>query len=328
MSDPSSARFVCRVLVKAPKILGTWCMESDTLYVSPEGSDENKGSDASRPLATIQHAVNLAANSGTTIRLGPGTFRGNELLPTGWKIPVELADHIVEPVGLRGDYLSLIGGYDRGSAYFYFRISAAGSYSVWIRVGFCSGEAWITSSGNHATKEDSWFIRKSDKSLEKINIGDTSLSATFGWKKFESVFAFSHPAVHVVELRGREPNCRISHVYFGTDNPVDADVYAEDPALTQIRLGCRSIVSPLLRRCNFNVETGSKQISIVGVSPQETAIDAVEHTSGLPPGRSNPSQGVTFNGGSSLNNVSMGYCMAAGYQSGGKILLGRLCHPW
>ena len=49
--------------------------------------------------------------------------------------------------------------------------------------------------------------------------------------------------------------------------------YAEDPALTQIRLGCRSVVSPLLRRCNFNVETGSKQISIVGVSPQETAID-------------------------------------------------------
>ena len=35
-----------RVLVKAPKILGTWCMESDTLYVSPEGSDDNKGSDA------------------------------------------------------------------------------------------------------------------------------------------------------------------------------------------------------------------------------------------------------------------------------------------
>ena len=32
-----------RVLVKAPKILGTWCMESDTLYVSPEGSDDNKG---------------------------------------------------------------------------------------------------------------------------------------------------------------------------------------------------------------------------------------------------------------------------------------------
>ena len=45
--------------------------------------------------------MNLAADSGTTIRLGPGTFRGNELLPTGRQIPVALADHIVEPVGLR-----------------------------------------------------------------------------------------------------------------------------------------------------------------------------------------------------------------------------------
>ena len=48
-SDPSSARLeFARVLVKAPKILGTWCMESDTLYVSPEGSDDNKGSDPLR----------------------------------------------------------------------------------------------------------------------------------------------------------------------------------------------------------------------------------------------------------------------------------------
>ena len=74
-ADKSQLRFA-RVVVKAPQILGTWCMESDTLYVSPEGSDDNKGSDASRPLLTIQHAVNLAADSGTTIRLGPGTFRG------------------------------------------------------------------------------------------------------------------------------------------------------------------------------------------------------------------------------------------------------------
>ena len=96
-SHPSSARLeFARVLVKAPKILGTWCMESDTLFVSPEGSDDNKGSDASRPLLTVQHAVNVAADSGTTIRLGPGTFRGNELLPTG-QIPIALADHIVSP---------------------------------------------------------------------------------------------------------------------------------------------------------------------------------------------------------------------------------------
>ena len=102
-SDPSSARLeFARVLVKAPKILGTWCMESDTLYVSPEGSDDNKGEDPSRPLATIQHAVNMAADSGTTIQLGPGTFRGNELLPTGWQIPVALADHIVNLLGSWG----------------------------------------------------------------------------------------------------------------------------------------------------------------------------------------------------------------------------------
>ena len=98
--------------------------------------------------------------------------------------------------------------------------------------------------------EDSWHLRTPEGSLEAFNIGSDSLSATYAWKKFETVFAFNHPAVHVVELRGREPNCRISRVYFGTGNPADAVVYAEDPALTQIRLGCRSVVSPLLRRCN------------------------------------------------------------------------------
>ena len=133
-----------------------------------------------------------------------------------------------------------------------------------------------------------------------------------------------HPAVHVVELRGREPNCRISHVYFGTGNPANTDVYSEDPALTQIRLGCRSIVSPLLRRCNFNVETGSKQISIVGVSPQETAIDCglsydsecphsgcLDHynLNGLPAGAI-PRRGIHMGSGSLLSNVSVGHCMA------------------
>ena len=82
------------MLVKAPQILGTWCMESDTLYVSPAGSDDNKGSDASRPLLTVQHAVNVAADSGTTIRLGPGTFPLDDMIV----IPV-VAD--IEPVSLR-----------------------------------------------------------------------------------------------------------------------------------------------------------------------------------------------------------------------------------
>ena len=75
----------------------------------------------------------MAADSGTTIRLGPGTFRGNELLPTGRQIPVALADHIVEPVGLRGTATSASSGkYDltngRGSAYFYFRVPEAGTF--------------------------------------------------------------------------------------------------------------------------------------------------------------------------------------------------------
>ena len=139
-SDPSFARLeFARVLVKAPKIFGTWCMESNMLYVSPEGSHENKGEDPAKPLATIQHAVNLAADGCTTIRLGPSTFRGNELLPTGWKIPVALADHIVEPVGLRGNYLTLVGKKNgsggHGSAYFYFRVLEAGSFNLWIRAG-------------------------------------------------------------------------------------------------------------------------------------------------------------------------------------------------
>ena len=91
----------------------------------PEGSGDNKGVDAARPLATIQHAVNMAGDSKTTIRLGPGTFRGNELLPTGWKIPVALADHIAEPVSMRDGYIPYVGAHeDRGSAYFYFRIPA------------------------------------------------------------------------------------------------------------------------------------------------------------------------------------------------------------
>ena len=127
----------------------------------------------------------------------------------------------------------------------------------------------------------SWLLRKTDGTLEALH-GSSHHAQQYSWKKLDSTFTFDHPAVHVVELRGREPNCRISHVYFGKTNTnaadalqevSTADVYAEDPTLTQIRLGCRSIVSPLLRRCNFNVETGSKQISIVGVSPQETAID-------------------------------------------------------
>ena len=136
----------------------------------------------------------------------------------------------------------------------------------------CNDVPWLHGS---RAEENSWFPRKADGSLEFMNTFD--LETSFGWRKFTSTFSFSHPAVHVVELRGREPNCRISHVYFGKRNANEADAlqevstaaeYAEDPALTQIRLGCRSVVSPLLRRCNFNVETGSKQISIVGVSPQ------------------------------------------------------------
>ena len=114
-------------------------------------------------------AMVIGTGAGMGVDSGLGTFRGNELLPTEWKIPVTLADHIVEPVGLRGDYLSsvghVIGEEGHGSAYFYFRIPAAGSYFVWIRMGFCSGETVITSSGNRATKEDSWFVRKSDGSF-------------------------------------------------------------------------------------------------------------------------------------------------------------------
>ena len=53
------------------------------------------------------------------------------------------------------------------------------------------------------------------------------LSATFEWRKFSSTFSFNHPAVHVVELRGREPNCRISHVYFGKTNANEADALQE-----------------------------------------------------------------------------------------------------
>ena len=96
-------------------------------------------------------------------------------------------------------------------------------------------------------------------------------------------------------------------------------MYAEDPALTQIRLGCRSVVSPLLRRCNFNVETGSKQISIVGVSPQETAIDCglsydsdcpnerlrPLNANGLPVGAI-PRRGLHLAGGSSSEQCQYG----------------------
>eukprot|EP00946_MAST-07B_sp_MAST-7B-sp1_P003443 g3443.t1 len=85
-ADENSQLMLARVVVKAPKILGTFCMDSDTLYVSPDGSDDNKGEDPSKPLATIQHAVNMASDSGTTIRLGPAQWRhidqGVMALPT------------------------------------------------------------------------------------------------------------------------------------------------------------------------------------------------------------------------------------------------------
>ena len=111
-------------------------------------------------------------------------------------------------------------------------------------------------------------------------------------------------------------------------------MYLEDPALTQIRLGCRSVVSPLLRRCNFNVETGSKQISIVGVSPQETAIDCgfsydrtvpnesclgITNVNGLG-SFSVPRRGVHLENSSSLSNVRQlviaWLCMGKQYRSG------------
>src|SRR5438132_12865028 len=46
------------------------------LYVSPQGTNQNNGSTASTPLATIQAALNLA-KPGTTIHLAPGTYHEN-----------------------------------------------------------------------------------------------------------------------------------------------------------------------------------------------------------------------------------------------------------
>ena len=66
-SDTVSARLeFARVLVKAPEILGTLHGKRHSLR-EPRGQRRQQGEDVSRLPATIQHAVNMAADSGTTI---------------------------------------------------------------------------------------------------------------------------------------------------------------------------------------------------------------------------------------------------------------------
>lgn len=50
------------------------------LYVSPEGSDANSGSEASRALRTLQEALQRA-QPGNQVRVAPGTYQGSGLRP-------------------------------------------------------------------------------------------------------------------------------------------------------------------------------------------------------------------------------------------------------
>ena len=89
----------------------------------------------------------------------------------------------------------------------------------------------------------------------------------YDWLKAPETITFDHPSIHVVELKGREPNCRISQVFMGIEDgqhPAATELYEEvDEHAVQSRRGCQSTVSPLLRRCNFNVEV-TKPLKIVG----------------------------------------------------------------
>ena len=97
--------------------------------------------------------------------------------------------------------------------------------------------------------------------------GFNGLENGYDWLKAPETITFDHPSIHVVELKGREPNCRISQVFMGIEDgqhPAATELYEEvDEHAVQSRKGCRSTVSPLLRKCNFNVEV-TKPLKIEG----------------------------------------------------------------
>ena len=76
-------------------------------HVAPGGSDDTDCTDASRPCATIQYAIDLANPVGDVIRLAPGTYPENIGLGH-WPHPPDLA-LTIEGAGaelsvIEGDY--------------------------------------------------------------------------------------------------------------------------------------------------------------------------------------------------------------------------------
>ena len=132
-----------------------------------------------------------------------------------------------------------------------------------------------------------------------------------------------HPSVHVVELVAREANCRISHVFLGLENdkhPTETDAISE--VVPRLRPGCSSTVSPLLRKCNFNIEV-TKPLNIVGATKEETIIDCgLSYDSECPNsdcGHYNmvglnagavPRRGIMLHRSASLSNLTIRNCMA------------------
>ena len=177
--------------------------------MSPEGSDDNKGSDASRPLLTVQHAVNVAADSGTTIRLGPARFEGMNCCRLGGKFPSRLQIISLNQLGSGMTTSSLLGVVYvikrqwlrllllPGAREWQLQCVDKGRVCMWQRM------KTTKTAGIYAKVMDYWKLCTSTVSLDNL-VG-----------KVHFHLSFNHPAVHVVELRGREPNCRISHVYFG-----------------------------------------------------------------------------------------------------------------
>ena len=136
---------------------------------------------------------------------GAGVFQGNTLLPIGHQIPVTLVDYILEPVHLHDDgMISLIGKVDvvdgNGAAFFYMNVSQSGTYHVSMKVSGCT-------SGT----EDSWFLRSASSSLVHVPV-----TVEQGWVEASEAFEFSKSSIFAIELRGREPNCKVSHIYFRT----------------------------------------------------------------------------------------------------------------
>ena len=131
-----------------------------------------------------------------------------------------------------------------------------------------------------------------------------------GWVGASEAFEFSESSIFAIELRGREPNCKVSHIYFGTGNPGDAAVYEESAEAFRIRQGCRSTLSPRLRRCNFNVEV-TKAVTIEGVAPEETIVDCGTGSfETFLPRFSLPRRGFKVNAAAVLKNVGIRHCRA------------------